>query len=72
MCSLSPGGSDIKITFGGKVLPFFETFADAPAGQLCALIGSSSHLEIFVRNGSAEKTLKVGIGEKIHVYKHHE
>ena len=63
--------SDMTIRFMRDDIPLVTTFAEAPEGVPGALIGSSSHLEIFVRNGSAEKTLNAKIGEAIHVLKHH-
>jgi S-adenosylmethionine hydrolase len=43
------------------------TYADAPPGALCALIGSTGHLEIAVCGGSAANTLGVGRGERVHL-----
>jgi len=70
--SLAPDSSNCTIRFKGEVLPLVKTFAEAPDGTPCTVIGSTSHLEIFIKNQSAEKTLKSSIGEKIHVIKHHE
>ena len=67
--SLMP--SDMTIRFKRDDIPLVATFAEAPEGVPSALIGSSSRLEIFVRNGNAEKTLNAKIGETIHVFKHH-
>lgn len=44
-----------------------RTFSDVPVGALIALIGSSDHLELAVRNGSAAQTLGVGIGDTVRV-----
>ncbi len=52
-------------------LPMVATFSEAPASTPCALIGSSDHVEIFVKNGSAEATLNAKIGDSVHVLKHH-
>jgi S-adenosylmethionine hydrolase len=38
------------------------TYAEVPAGELCALIGSSDRLEIAVNGGSAAATLGLGRG----------
>jgi S-adenosylmethionine hydrolase len=38
------------------------TYAEAKAGELCALVGSSDHLEIAVNGGSAAATLGQGRG----------
>jgi S-adenosylmethionine hydrolase len=45
-----------------------RTFSDVPVGALAALIGSTDHLELAVRNGSAAQTLGVGIGDTVRVY----
>jgi S-adenosyl-L-methionine hydrolase (adenosine-forming) len=44
-----------------------QTYADGPIGALIALIGSSDHLELAVRNGNAARTLGVGIGDIVRV-----
>jgi S-adenosylmethionine hydrolase len=44
-----------------------QTYADGPLGALIALIGSSDHLELAVRNGNAAQTLGVGIGDIVRV-----
>ena len=58
-----------RITFRDRALLLMKTFAEAPPHEPCALIGSTSHLEIFVRNESAQKILKAEIGEKVYVNK---
>jgi len=42
-----------------------QTYADSSVGALVALIGSSDHLELAVRNGNAAQTLGVGIGDTV-------
>jgi len=44
-----------------------QTYADSSVGALVALIGSSDHLELAVRNGNAAQTLGVGIGDIVRV-----
>jgi S-adenosyl-L-methionine hydrolase (adenosine-forming) len=44
-----------------------QAYVDGPIGALIALIGSSDHLELAVRNGNAAKTLGVGIGDTVRV-----
>jgi S-adenosylmethionine hydrolase len=44
-----------------------QTYADGALGALIALIGSSDHLELAVRNGNAAQTLGVGIGDIVRV-----
>jgi S-adenosylmethionine hydrolase len=59
------------VKFKDIPLPIMSTFSEAPESTACVLVGSSGHLEIFTRNGSAEKTLNAHIGDAIHVFKHH-
>lgn len=44
-----------------------ETYADARAGELCALFGSSDHLEIAMNGVSAATTIRCGRGMAVHV-----
>ena len=60
-----------KICIGHRELPLVKTFGDVPVGEAGALMGSSSYLEIFIRNGNAEKTLNARLGEKIYVHPYH-
>jgi hypothetical protein len=59
-------GSRIEIVAGnqtvGKVV---LTYADADPAALCALFGSSEHLEIAVNGGSAAERLELGRGARI-------
>jgi S-adenosylmethionine hydrolase len=50
----------------GKVV---STYADAHPGTLCALFGSSEHLEIAVNGGSAAERLALGRGARITISK---
>ena len=50
----------------GKVV---TTYADADPGALCALFGSSEHLEIAINGGSAAERLALGRGAKITISK---
>ena len=52
----------------GKVV---MTYADAESGALCALFGSSEHLEIVVNGGSAAERLALGRGARITISKPH-
>lgn len=45
-----------------------HTYSDAPIGALVALIGSSDHVEVAVRNGNAAQTLGVGIGDIVKIH----
>jgi hypothetical protein len=44
-----------------------STYADADAGALCALFGSTDHLEIAVNGGNAAETLALGRGARVRV-----
>jgi S-adenosylmethionine hydrolase len=51
-----------------RIAGLSQTFSDVAVGALAALIGSTEHLELAVRNGSAAQTLGVGIGDIVRVY----
>jgi S-adenosyl-L-methionine hydrolase (adenosine-forming) len=51
-----------------RIAGLSQTFSDVSVGALAALIGSTEHLELAVRNGSAAQTLGVGIGDTVRVY----
>jgi S-adenosyl-L-methionine hydrolase (adenosine-forming) len=55
------GGVDITIS-GQPVPRLVATYGDAPAGEVCALIGSTDRLEIAVSGGSAARHLGLGVG----------
>ena len=59
-------GGGIEILAGaqsvGKVV---DTYADAGPGSVCALFGSSDHLEISVNGASAAERLDLGRGARI-------
>jgi S-adenosylmethionine hydrolase len=48
----------------GKVV---STYADAAAGELCALIGSSEHLEIAANGADAASALELGRGAAVQI-----
>ena len=48
----------------GKVV---STYADAETGELCALFGSSEHLEIAANGSSAAARLQLGRGTPVHI-----
>ena len=42
-------GGAIAVVVGGREVPrIVATYADAPAGELCALFGSTDHLEVAI------------------------
>jgi S-adenosylmethionine hydrolase len=56
----------IDIAIAGRPVPrLVDTYADVAAGELCALFGSSDHLEIAVSGGSAAAALGVGVGAPV-------
>lgn len=64
---LAAGGA-LTITIGDRqVSRVVSTYADAPPAQLCALFGSSDHLEIAVSGGSAADAIATGRGAPVHV-----
>ena len=59
------GGRPIGITIGERgIARIVATYAEAPAGELCALFGSTDHLEIAVNAGDAARKLGLGRGAK--------
>lgn len=57
------GGRAITIDMGGREIPrVVATYADAPPRELCALFGSTDHLEIAVNGGDAASVLQLGRG----------
>jgi S-adenosylmethionine hydrolase len=60
------GGGGIEITAGthgiGKVV---ATYSEAEPGSVCALFGSTDHLEVAVNGGSAAERLALGRGARV-------
>jgi S-adenosylmethionine hydrolase len=54
---------------GHRIQGLGRTFADAPAGELVAYIGSSGHLEIALREGNAAQLLDMKRGDKVLLYR---
>jgi S-adenosylmethionine hydrolase len=63
---VTTGGLTIRIG-ERQVSRVVSTYADAVPGELCALFGSSDHLEIAVSGGSAASDLAEGRGARVHV-----
>ena len=67
---IAPAGSSSMLDFHvgphqiGRVV---STYADAAAGELCALFGSSDHLEIAANGSSAATLLGLGRGTPVHI-----
>ena len=54
---------DIAVEVGGRDIPrIVATYADAPSGELCALFGSTDHLEVAINAGDAAATLRLSRG----------
>jgi S-adenosylmethionine hydrolase len=59
-------GAGVTITAGQRQIPrLVATYAEAPAGEICALFGSTDHLEIAVNAGDAAHLLALGRGAKV-------
>jgi S-adenosyl-L-methionine hydrolase (adenosine-forming) len=59
-------GSAIVVTVNGLEVPrVVATYAEAPTGELCALFGSTDHLELAVHAGSAAEHLRLGRGTAV-------
>jgi S-adenosylmethionine hydrolase len=53
----------VTVQIGSHLIPrIVATYAEAKPGELCALVGSSDHLEIAVNGGSAAATVGQGRG----------
>jgi len=60
-----PTDKPSDVTIGPHAVgPIWSCYADAP-GQLLALIGSSGRLEVAIGDGSAARTLQLGVGAKV-------
>jgi S-adenosyl-L-methionine hydrolase (adenosine-forming) len=60
------GNLDIQIG-SHQVGKMVSTYADAATGELCALFGSSEHLEIAANGSSAAACLQLGRGTPVHI-----
>jgi S-adenosylmethionine hydrolase len=60
---IAPRGGRIEIR--GRVMPIVRTYADAPVGDVIALIGSSGFVEIAQRDGSAARALEITRGTPV-------
>lgn len=62
------GGGAIEITAGTQAVDkVVATYAEATAGSVCALFGSSDHLEVAVNGGSAAERLQLARGARVTV-----
>ena len=60
------GAGKIEIVAGTQAVgAVVATYADAEPGAVCALFGSSDHLEVAVNGGSAAERLELGRGARV-------
>jgi S-adenosylmethionine hydrolase len=58
----------MAIDIGGRDVPrIVATYAEAPPGELCALFGSTDHLEVAINAGDAAAFLGLGRGAPVRV-----
>jgi S-adenosyl-L-methionine hydrolase (adenosine-forming) len=63
-----PGGHAVEIHVGShQVQRVVSTYADAAAGEICALFGSTDHLEIAANGASAAAMLDLGRGAPVRI-----
>jgi len=61
----------LEIQIGSRVISkVVSAYADAAPGELCALFGSTEHLEIAANGASAAAELDLGRGAPVHVARH--
>src|SRR5580765_5312585 len=61
-------GAPLDIQVGSRqVSKIVSTYADATAGDVCALFGSTDHLEIAANGASAAEELGLGRGASVHI-----
>jgi S-adenosylmethionine hydrolase len=58
----------IQIAIDGQVVEHLvTTYAEAPTGAVCALFGSTDHLEVALNGGSAAQSLRLGRGAQVRI-----
>jgi S-adenosylmethionine hydrolase len=60
------GGAAVDVA-GHHLARIVDTYADAASGAVCALVGSSGHLEIALNGGSAADSLAAGRGTVVYL-----
>lgn len=60
----APGGR-WRVDLCGRTVPLVSTYADAPVGDLLALIGSCGTLEVSLRDGDARAALDARPGDEV-------
>jgi S-adenosylmethionine hydrolase len=61
----SAGPGDVVVKVEGVTLPLARTYSDVPAGEACALVGSSGLLEVAVNQGDASRVLGAAKGAPV-------
>ena len=62
------GGGSVEIQAGShRVAKLVSTYADVPDGEICALFGSTDHLEIAANGESAARRLGLERGAPVHL-----
>jgi len=56
-----------EVSFAGRKIPLFQTYAQAQVGDLLALVNSYGLLEVAVREGRAADVLELGRGARIEI-----
>ena len=60
------GAIDVRLA-GQQVPRLVATYSEARPGELCALFGSTDHLEVAVNGGRAAEQLQAGVGTPVEV-----
>lgn len=60
---VAPRGGRIEV--GGRTMQIMRTYADAPVGDLIAVIGSSGFVEVAQRDGNAARALEIMRGTPV-------
>ena len=60
------GAIDVRLA-GQQVPRIVATYSEAGPGELCALFGSTDHLEVAVNGGRAAEQLQAGVGTPVEV-----
>lgn len=63
-----PGSGAVRVEVAGRAVGgLVEAFADGPVDAAAAIVGSTGRIEVFVRDGSAERRLGVGRGAPVRI-----
>lgn len=62
---LGSAGAGSRVAFDGCELPLMRTYAEVAPGNPLALVGSSGHVEIAVREGSAARRFALSRGTRV-------